>query len=240
MHTSTIGVLAAGGAAAAALASPSTQKVAVYNDGVPSLAVYACPQMASVTYSQSVPDQTPFPNTEVGLCYDDAAGFLHINFTAYEEEYFFYDPAMENNDNLFFYEVMEAFIAPGTADPQFYLEYEVNPNNKTWQAFIYNPSKVRESNTPFDHFFIDDIYTDGLTAQTTLDKPAQIWNSAVQIPLGLFNVDQGEAKGTEWRMNFFRIVESEESYPNQTLGAWSPPDEANFHMTPFFGNVKFV
>ena len=53
---------------------------------------------------------------------------------------------------------------------------------------------------------------------TTLDKYNESWISKAKIPLGLFNVDDGKAKGTEWRMNFFRTVTSPETFPNQTLG----------------------
>lgn len=214
--------------------------MATYTVERPSLDIYECPQWTIFTYSLSVPDRSSFPLTEVGLCYDQTPGALHINFTAHDEKYFFYDESMGTNDPLYEYEVMETFISKGTNDPQTYLEFEVSPNNVTWQAFIYNPSKVRATNATFTNFMIDDPFAVGFTARTTLDTAAGVWNSLVHIPLGLFNVDQGEATGTEWRMNFFRIVESAESYPNQTLGAWNPPDQANFHMTPFFGDVKFV
>lgn len=64
--------------------------------------------------------------------------------------------------------------------------------------------------------------------------------SQVQIPLGFFNVDEGEAEGTEWRMNFFRTTTSASTLPVQNYGAWSPPNELNFHMTPYMGHVSFV
>lgn len=222
-----------------AAAMPQAQKAASSYIDVPSLTVFGCPNMSTVSYSKSIPDGGSFPTTEVGLCYDDDAGFLHINFTAYEEEYFFYDPDMGTNDGLYEYEVMEAFIYLGTEDPQTYLEFEVSPANVTWQAFVYNPSKVRATGAVFDHFFISDPFGDGFSAETVLDRPGHTWNSQVQIPLGLFNIDKGEASGTDWRMNFFRIVESEDTYPNQTYGAWSPVPEANFHMTPYLGRIHF-
>ena len=135
---------------------------------------------------------------------------------------------------------MEAFIYHGTNDPSTYLEFEVAPNNVTYNAFVYNPSKVRAPGAPFDHFFITDPEVDSLTANTTLDMTAQTWVSDVQIPLGLFDVDNGTAAGTQWRMNFFRTVVSPDTFPNQTLGGWSPPDTASFHITPYFGDVTFV
>lgn len=110
----------------------------------------------------------------------------------------------------------------------------------SFQAFIYNPSKVRADGAAFDTAYWNDTLLDGIAATTSLDKPAQTWVSHVQIPLGFFNVDEGMAKGTEWRMNFFRTVVKPETFPDQLLGAWNPTDAANFHKTPFFGDVKFV
>lgn len=128
----------------------------------------------------------------------------------------------------------------GTDDPQTYLEFEVAPNNVTFSAFIYNPSKVRATGAAFDRFYITDLVDDKLTATTTLDKSEEKWVSDVHIPLGFFNVEEGCAKGTEWRMNFFRTVTSSATFPTQEYGGWSAPNETNFHMTPFFGHVTFV
>jgi hypothetical protein len=204
----------------------------------PSVDVPACPQKGTVTYSKSVPDLTDFPLTQVDLCYTDTS--IAITFTAYNETNFYFDPAQGTNDDIWEYEVMEAFIYKGTDDPQFYFEYEVNPNNATYQAYIFNPSEDRSPGAPFDHLFVSSPKADGFTAETTLDKPAETWVSDVKIPLALFNVHDGEAKGTQWRMNFFRTVTSPETFPNQELGAWSPPDVASFHITKFLGHVKFI
>ena len=205
---------------------------------VPSLKVPACPAKGTVTYNQSVPDRTPFPRTQVDLCYDTSS--IHIKFTAYNETNFFFNSSYGTNDPIYEYEVMEAFIHRGTNDPQTYLEFEVAPNNVTFNAFIFNPSKVRAPGAPFDRFPIQTPVVDGLIASTVLNKPKKTWVSDVRIPLGLFNVDEGQAKGTKWRMNFFRTVVAPETFPDQWLGAWSTPDAASFHKTPFFGNIAFV
>ena len=205
---------------------------------VPSLNVPACPDKGSIEYSQSVPNKTAFPLTQVDLCYDDAA--IHIAFTAYHESNFYYNASQTTNDPIYQYEVMETFIYRGTNDPQTYLEFEVSPANVTFQAFIYNPSKLRASGAPFDTFYVAEPLLDGLNASTTLDRPGQTWVSNVRIPLGFFDVDTGMAKFTQWRMNFFRTVVAPDTFPDQLLGAWNPPDAPNFHETPFFGNVTFI
>lgn len=205
---------------------------------VPSLEVPACPSVGSVHYSKSMPEQEDFPLTQVDLCYDDDA--IRLTFTAYNETNFYYNESYGTNDPIWEYEVMEAFIYKGTEDPQTYLEFEISPNNVTFQAFIYNPSKVRAKGAPMDTMFITEPIADGLTATTETDKPGETWTSSVRVPLGLFNVDSGAAKGTKWRMNFFRTVVAPDTFPDQLLGAWSPTDEANFHKTPFFGNLEFI
>ncbi|KAI5920405.1 hypothetical protein F4810DRAFT_436808 [Camillea tinctor] len=205
---------------------------------VPSLQVPSCPGKGTIQYSKSVPDQAEFPLTQVDLCYDASA--IEIVFTALEETNFYYNESQGINDPIWQYEVMEAFIHPGTNDPQTYLEFEVSPNNVTFQAFIYNPSRVRASGSPFDTFYITEPLVDGLTAETVLDRDNQKWTSTARIPLGLFNVDEGQAQGTEWRMNFFRTIVDPATFPDQGLGAWSPTNQSNFHMTPFFGSVSFV
>lgn len=206
---------------------------------VPSMTVPACSAgKGSVSYDKSVPDKADFPKTQVDICYDDTS--IHITFTAFNETNYYFNSSQTTNDAIWEYEVMEGFLYRGTNDPQTYLEFEVNPNNVTFQAWIYNKSKVRAATAPLDTSYLTQPLVDGLTAETTLDKEAQTWVSSATIPLGLFNVDDGQAAGTEWRMNFFRTVVSPETYPDQLLGAWNPTNESNFHMTPFFGQVSFV
>lgn len=209
-----------------------------YSLEVPCLDVPMCPSTGTITYNRSVPDLTAFPLTQVDMCYDSSA--IHITFTAYEETNFYFNESATTNDPIYEFEVMEAFIYRGSNDPSTYLEFEIAPNNVTFNALIYNPSKVRADGAPFDTLFIQTPQIDGLNATTDLDYSAQKWVSNVRIPLAFFNVDDGEAQGTHWRMNFFRTVVSPETFPDQMLGAWSPPNKASFHITPFFGHVKFI
>ncbi|PGG98994.1 hypothetical protein GX51_06491 [Blastomyces parvus] len=211
---------------------------------VPSVKVPECPRKGQIVFDKSVPPGSKFPKTQVDLCYSTkpskASPMLHLTFTAYDEQHFHFNPAQGTNDDIWEYSVMEAFIQRGDEPPQTYLEFEVNPNNVTYQSFIYNPSRVRADDAPFDHAFISDPFGDGMFAETTLDRPAKTWRSDVQIPLALFNVAGRNLRGTHWRMNFFRTITSPETFPAQQLGAWSPPFKASFHITPYFGHVIFV
>ncbi|KAJ6445820.1 carbohydrate-binding domain, family 9-like, subgroup [Purpureocillium lavendulum] len=210
---------------------------------VPHVNVPACgcgvapPKLA---FNKALPGQSThdFPLTQVELCYSSSS--LDFVLTAFNETSFFYNASQGTNDLIFEYEVMEVFISRGAIDPISYFEFEVNPNNVTLQTFIFNPSRRRTPGTPFDHFVVLDPFGDGIAATTRLDRPGQVWESTVRIPLGYFNLDDGDARGTTWRMNFFRTVTDPELFPNQTLGAWSPADVADFHVTPYFGRFTFV
>ncbi|KAI0156588.1 hypothetical protein GGR57DRAFT_85583 [Xylariaceae sp. FL1272] len=207
---------------------------------VPCLDVPSCDNgRGTVQYDKTVPNgENEFPTTQVDLCYTDST--IEITFTAFDEVNFFYNASQVINDPIYEYEVMEAFIYKGTSDPTTYFEFEVSPNNITWQAFVYNPSKVRTTGAPFDNGQLHNPIEDGLVTTTSLDKDAGIWVSNASLPLALFNVDNGQAEGTKWRMNFFRTVVAEATFPDQLLGAWSPTNESSFHMTPFFGDVTFT
>ena len=208
----------------------------------PTLQVPSCSSktsLATIHYSHSVPDKAAFPPTEVALCYTDT--HIALALTARNETSFFFNASQTTNDEIWRYEVMEAFISLGSTDPSIYLEFEVSPNNITYQAMVYNPSKTREEGAAFDHFFITEPAKDGFIEVDTLtDRSQAVWISSVKIPIALWNLDAGEAKGSKWRMNFFRTVTDEGLYPDQKLGGWSVPDRASFHMTPFFGHVRFV
>ncbi|KZV87468.1 hypothetical protein EXIGLDRAFT_620584 [Exidia glandulosa HHB12029] len=221
----------------ALLSSPLVHVHARAAPAVPSLDVPACPSVGTATFSKSIPDLAPFPTTSVSLCYTSST--LSLIFTALNESSFFYNENYTTNGDLWQYEVMEAFIYKGTNDPTSYVELEIAPNNVTYQSFIYNPGKGVDPSTPFDEALISNPIGDGLVASTTLDRDAGTWRSSFSVPLALFSVDEGWAKGTKWRMNFFRTVVSRETFPD-FLGGWSPPDEPSFHITPFFGHVVFV
>lgn len=160
----------------------------------------------------------------------------------FPETSFYFDPEHTTNDELYLYTVTEAFISRGDADPSTYLEYEVSPNPEgvTWTAFIYNPSKDRSEGFPFARFYIPEPEIVGFTVETTLDREAEMWTSRSQIPFALFNIDDGQAKGTQWRMNFLRTTYDPTKPAEQGLSAWQPMEEANFHITPLMGHLVFV
>ncbi|KAJ1919880.1 hypothetical protein H4219_001660 [Mycoemilia scoparia] len=206
----------------------------------PDLRVPACPRKATASFDKTLPDNKPFPKTSVDLCYTNSA--LKLVFTATGESKYYVDEKQGTNDEIWRYEVMEAFISRGSEDPATYLEFEINPKNVTYQAFVYNPTRVRAENAPFDHFFVSDPIGDGLVAKTTTDAAKKLWVSDVTIPLALFNAESDvfRLRGSQWRMNFFRTITNETLYPDQILGAWKSPGKASFHITPAFGHITFI
>lgn len=125
-------------AAACCSAAPATTTT---NTTLPSLDVPACPSKGRISYNLTSPDRVAFPDTAVEICYDDSA--LRIDFLAYDETSFFYNSTYTTNGDIYNYEVMEVFIAEGTSDPQTYLEFEVAPNNVTFQVcnYLYLPTQ---------------------------------------------------------------------------------------------------
>ncbi|KAI8318544.1 hypothetical protein GQ54DRAFT_300208 [Martensiomyces pterosporus] len=201
------------------------------------LSIPACPSTASLQFSVGIPDLNPScPLTQVNLCYTSTA--LQLNFIAYNETNFYYDSTQGTNGDIWAYEVVEAFIQKGSADPQTYFEYEANPNNVTYNAFVYNPSRTRAAGAPFDHAFVSNPFGDGFAVNTVLDKTNKVWSSYNTIPLALFNGENPQ--GTTWRMNFFRTVTSPSTYPSQQLCGWKNTNAYNFHVTSAFGVVAFV
>ncbi|PHH71066.1 hypothetical protein CDD82_6763 [Ophiocordyceps australis] len=205
----------------------------------PRVWVPACPLSETISFANSVPRNAySVPTTEVTLCY--GLNHLHVNMTARNEHHFYYNRKHKTNDRLWEYEVLEIFMSRGWTDPATYLEFQVSPANVTYQAMVVNPSRRREPGAAFDHWLAGSPQQDGFLAVTNLDRDAHIWQSSVSIPLVLFNTEGRAAKGTAWRINFFRTIVGPRTFPNQQLAAWSPPDEPNFHITRFLGKAIFI
>eukprot|EP00804_Cyclotella_cryptica_P021355 CCRYP_001596-RA/>CCRYP_001596-RA protein AED:0.10 eAED:0.10 QI:1299/1/1/1/0.55/0.6/10/474/1295 len=172
-----------------------------------------------------------FPEASVRLCFTDKT--LELTFEAKEETSYLVNDTFANNDPLWMWTVMEAFIALGDNDPTEYLEFEVAPNNRIWTGYIHNPMKDFSSKATA---FIDDWNTYPIISTTTTNPAAKLWKSVVSLPLSMFNVEKPE--GTVWRMNFFRTYYADEN-SEQEFGAWNPNKLISFHQTPCFGKVHF-
>lgn len=174
---------------------------------------------------------TAFPEALVQLCYTDRS--LELTFQAREERSYLVNDTYVNNDPIWEWTVMEAFIATGEQDPTHYLEFEVAPNNVLYTAWVHNPNKDFTTNSAA---FINDWASYPITSDTTRDAAAQTWTAEVSLPFSMFNV--AAPAGTPWRMNFFRTFYANSTTAEQEYGAWNPNKLVSFHQTPCFGKVR--
>lgn len=234
----------------------------INDNQVPSLSVGRCNDKAVYAAADANTDATTatavidhftgtmapgFPKATVNVCYTTST--LDLHFVANEEyTYYMNDEYTHHNDPIYEYTVMEAFVAVGPHNPTSYLEFEVNPHNVTWTAYIQNPNGGAN---PIAAAMIDDLDVYGITASTFINETAKMWTSTVSLPFRMFNIDD-PIRHIEWRMNFFRTYFADvgnssssgaTNPPQQQLfGAWSPNpvQPASFHQTPYFGRVTLL
>jgi len=96
---------------------------------LPSLTVPHCDAgTATVTINKRLGTlAADFPEATVHSCYTDKS--LELTFMAQGEKSYLVDDSYANNDPIWEWTVLEAFIAIGDHDPTEYLEFEVAPNN---------------------------------------------------------------------------------------------------------------
>ncbi len=125
-------------------------------------------------------------------------------------------------------EVVEAFVAPGEADPRAYIEIEVNPLGTVFDARIVNPHGERAS------MRVDASWTAaGLVAK--VDRSAsQLWRA--EISIRWTDLCEGLPPRV-WRANFFRVDRPRGGKDEFTC--WSPTfaDPPDFHKPECFGRL---
>jgi hypothetical protein len=132
----------------------------------------------------------------------------------------------ERDDALWTEDVFEVFLAPATATPTVYFEFEVNPLGALFDARIESPEGRRESSR---------VHTEwdcpGFDASVTHREGR--WSASVRIPLD--PVESGEP-APAWRANFYRI---DRGRPDE-FSAWSPTlaDPPDFHVPERFGILR--
>jgi len=122
-------------------------------------------------------------------------------------------------------DVCEIFVAPDTANPNRYFEFEAAPTGEWVDLAVNLTSTERET---------DRAFYSGMTvaARVALDQVIVSmripWSDSIKSP----------ARGDEWRINLFRCVGT----GNQRYLAWQPTyaPEPNFHVPEAFGWLSFV
>ncbi len=125
-------------------------------------------------------------------------------------------------------EVVEVFVAPGSADPALYYEFEVNPKGALWDGQISAPNLKR------DHSWTNDAAWNCPGVQWGAELTTDGWKAAIAIPLA--ELTQGEPAPDEWRVNFFRIHRP--AFRPYQLLSWKPTFEENFHCPKLFGELR--
>lgn len=177
--------------------------------------------------------------TLVSLKYD--ADALYVKFECRDNSFISQNAMINHNDSLFNQEVFEVFIAPSTADPVNYLEFEINPNNAIWVGHVFNPTMGDTSGTKLTMVPYNEAK---ITHHVNVNQ--NTWSGDFAIPWTLI----GEPN-QDYRINFYRIVSKvPHNDPNWVCNAhscdftcWSPTMSGAspaFHKPKMFGLLSLV
>jgi hypothetical protein len=168
--------------------------------------------------------QPALQQTAARVCYDDDA--LYIRFDCWDRD--IWGTYTQRDDPIYDQEVVEVFIAPGSAAPTRYYEFEVSPDGVLLDALIDNSTSRRA-----------DLRVDcawdcpGLRWRAERDDAAGGWWAALAIPWQAIGPPGPPA--IIWRANFYRIERPRDGEPE--FSCWSPTytEPADFHKPACFG-----
>jgi hypothetical protein len=164
--------------------------------------------------------------TVARVCYDDHA--LYIRFDCQDRD--IWANYTRRDDPIYDEEVVEIFIAPGSAAPARYYEFEVSPNGVLLDALIDNPTSRRaDLRVDFAWDCAD------LRWHAERDDSAGRWWAALAIPW--ISIGPPGAPSAIWRANFYRIERPRDAAPE--FSCWSPThtEPADFHKPAYFGTL---
>jgi Carbohydrate-binding family 9 len=164
--------------------------------------------------------------TRARVCCDDRA--LYIRFDCQDRD--IWGTYALRDEPIYDEEVVEVFIAPGSAAPARYYEFEVSPNGVLLDALIDNPTSRRP-----------DLRVDfewdcpGLRWRAERHDSASRWWAALGIPWAAIGSPGQPA--TIWRANLYRIERPRDAAPE--FSCWSPTytEPADFHKPSYFGTL---
>ncbi len=133
-------------------------------------------------------------------------------------------------DQLWEFDVVEAFIRPAGADG--YFEFEVSPLNQWLDLHVLEPRRS-----------VDWDWRSQLKSATLVREDEGLWLTALRIPFEPMLKKEAQADrprpGSTWRLNLFRAAGSE---PGRLYFCWRPtltPDP-DFHVPRAFGTLLFM
>lgn len=149
-------------------------------------------------------------SSTISLCYDSVS--LKIVHIANMQEFFPVSNYEECNDNIFYLDVVEAFIAPYVeSEPHCYTELDLAPKNQFYASGIFNPNL---NHTGVTNSLLNCSMT-GIIHQTEIEFLSQKWTATMSVPWTVLDCPHGcpldsycSTKANRvYRANFFRVNE---------------------------------
>lgn len=136
------------------------------------------------------------------------------------------NPSAETNE-LWNWDVAEAFIGADFSDIRLYKEFEISPQGE-WVDLAIDLDKPHDSEGW--------KWNSGFVVVARIDKAAHVWYGAMRIPYSAID-NRPAAAGNSLRINLFRS-----QGPSSGLHqiAWQAPMGESFHVPERFGLMKLV
>lgn len=166
--------------------------------------------------------------TQVALCYDRRC--LYVRFQCADPD--IWGTYTRRDDPIYEEEVVELFLAPGSATPARYVELEISPNGVLFDAWVHNPTGERSQ------MEVDTAWNcPGIRWHVERDDGNSRWQAVLALPWAPFLQDGDSALPERWRANFYRIERPRGQEPE--FSCWSPTltDPADFHRPERFGHL---
>jgi hypothetical protein len=138
------------------------------------------------------------------------------------------DPKTETETNeLWKWDVAEAFIGSDFKNIRRYKEFEVSPQGEWVDLDIDLDAPHHEDGW---------TWNSGFQAAARIDQATKTWYAFMRIPYGAVD-SRPAAVGNTLRINFFR---SQGARPNHKQIVWQPTHRPSFHVPEVFGTIKLV
>lgn len=131
----------------------------------------------------------------------------------------------EETNELWNWDVAEAFIGWDFNDISRYKEFEISPQGE-WVDLAIDLKKTHDSH--------DWKWNSGFTVAARIDQAKKVWYGAMRIPFSSI-FPQPVKAGTRLRVNLFRS-----QGPNHRNVVWQPTMEKTFHVPSRFGILELV
>lgn len=146
----------------------------------------------------------------------------------YQELYLKPDPkTVAETNNLWNWDVAEAFIGSDPHNIRRYKEFEVSPQGE-WVDLDIDLDKP--------HHEDGWIWNSGFKVAVSVDPKSKIWYACMRIPYASIDIRQPVA-GNVLRVNFYRA----QGPPERHMAiAWQPTHRATYHAPEAFGRLKLI